>query len=144
LDSQEDSATDRIVIPLAEEEAHVDVRPVVRERVLVRKTIETRDAVVERELRDETVHIERVPIGREIETAPEVREENGVLIVPVVEEELVVSTRLILKEELRVHRQETRRTARVPVRLRRELAQVERTQADTTSDERDQAHGTDR
>lgn len=124
--SREDSATERVVLPLAEERAEIGVRPVTRERVLIRKTVETREEIVERALLEERLLVERVPIGREIETAPEMREEDGVLVVPVVEEELVVRTRLVLKEELRIGRRQVQRTVREPVRLRREVAEVER------------------
>ncbi len=60
------------------------------------------------ELEHEDVRVERVTIGQEVTVAPEVREENGVLIVPVLEEVLVVQKRLVLKEELHIHRQRTR------------------------------------
>ena len=46
------------------------------------------------------------------------------LIVPVLEEQLVVQTRLILKEELRITRHRRAETFREPVRLRAERAEV--------------------
>lgn len=126
MDSRQDSATERVVIPLSEEQAHLDVRPVERERVRVRKRIETIETVVERELCDEELEVARVPIDREVARAPSIREEGDLLIVPVVAEELVVRTRLVLKEELHIRRRRSRRTASEPVRLRREVAEVER------------------
>ena len=70
--------------------------------------------------------VERVPRGVPVEILPAVREEDGVLIVPVVEEQLVVTTRLILKEEIRIIRQRRTEFAREPVRLRSEQADIER------------------
>ncbi len=60
-------------------------------------------------LRSERVEVERVPLGRVVESAPPVREENGVTIIPVMEEVVVTETRLVLKEELHI-----RRDARAP------------------------------
>jgi stress response protein YsnF len=114
------------VIPVAEERAHVEIKERVSDRVAVRIQVETRDEVIERELRDETLEIERIPVGREISEPPSTREQDGVLIVPVVEEELVVRTRLVLKEELRIRRVGRTRPDRQTVRLRREVAHVER------------------
>ena len=54
------------------------------------------------------------------------REEDGVLIVPVVEEQLVVTTRLILKEEIRITRRSRTEAVREPVRLRSEQVDIER------------------
>jgi stress response protein YsnF len=43
-------------------------------------------------------------MGRIVETAPEIRTEGDVTILPVVEEVLVVEKRLVLKEELHIRR----------------------------------------
>ena len=70
--------------------------------------------------------IERVPVGRPVEAAPQVREEDGVLIVPVLEERLVVTTELILKEEIRITKKDRTEIVREPVRLRSERVEIER------------------
>jgi len=72
------------------------------------------------------VSVERVPVGRPVEAAPPVREEDGVLIVPVLEERLVVTTQLILKEEVRITKRSRTEQVREPVTLRSERAEVER------------------
>ena len=61
-------------------------------------------------------------LGVPVEVAPAAREEDGVLIIPVVEEQLVVTTRLILKEEIRITRRVRTEVVREPVRLRSERA----------------------
>jgi stress response protein YsnF len=71
------------------------------------------------------VSVERVPIGRAVTEPPPVREE-GVLIVPVLEERLIVTTELVLKEEIRITRKSRTETVREPVRLRTEQVQIER------------------
>ena len=54
------------------------------------------------------------------------REEDGVLIVPVLEERLVVTTELVLKEEIRITKRSRTELVREPVTLRSERAEVER------------------
>ena len=78
-------------IGLAEEQLEISKREVERGRVVVRTRVEERDEVAEIELQQQDVTIERVPRGVPIETAPAEREEDGVLIIPVVEEQLVVT-----------------------------------------------------
>jgi stress response protein YsnF len=74
-----------------------------------------------------------VPINREIDHAPEVRTENGVTIVPVVEEVLVVEKRLVLKEELHIRRQSRTETVEVPVEVRKHRVEIERLPANKAS-----------
>ncbi len=52
-------------------------------------------------LRFETVGVRRVPVGRMVESAPPVREDDGVMIVPVMG---ITEIRLTPKEELHVRR----------------------------------------
>ena len=114
------------LIELAEEQLEIAKREVERGRVVVRTRVEERDEVAEIELRQEDVTVERIPRGVPVETAPEMREEDGVLIVPVVEERLVVTTVLVLKEEIRITRRSRTELVREPVRLRAEQADIER------------------
>jgi uncharacterized protein (TIGR02271 family) len=82
--------------------------------------------VVDLPLEKEEVEVERVAVGRVVETAPEIRREGDTLIVPLVEEVLVVEKRLVLREEVRVttRRSQTRQPQRVM--LRSEEAEIER------------------
>jgi len=114
------------LIPLAEERLEVGKRAVERGRVVVRKRVETREELAEAVLHREELSVERVPFGVPVDAPPPVRQEGDVLIVPVVEEQLVVRTRLVLKEELRVTRHRRAETFREPVRLRAEVAEVAR------------------
>ena len=113
-------------IELVEEQLEIGKREVERGRVVVRTRVEERDEVAEIELQQEDVSVERVPRGVPVETLPVAREEDGVLIIPVVEERLVVTTRLILKEEIRITRQRRTELVREPVRLRSERADIQR------------------
>ena len=113
-------------IELAEEELRVGKREVERGRIVVRTRVEERDEIAEAALRQEDVTVERIPVGRPVEAAPQVREEDGVLIVPVLEERLVVTTELILKEEIWITKKDRTEIVRVPVRLRSERVEIER------------------
>ena len=113
-------------IELAEEELRIGKREVERGRVVVRTRVEERDEIAEAALRQEDVTVERIPVGRPVEAAPQVREEDGVLIVPVLEERLVVTTELVLKEEIRITKKSRTEIVREPVRLRSERVELER------------------
>ncbi len=113
-------------LELAEERLELGKREVERGRVVVHTRVEERDEVAEIELQQEDVSVERVSLDVPVEVLPPVREEDGVLIIPVVEEQLVVTTRLILKEEIRITRQRRTELVRKPVRLRSERADIQR------------------
>ena len=117
---------DRQVIPIVEETVRVDKREVVSGKVRVRTEVESVDQVVRETLTGETVEVTRVPIDRRVEHVPDIRTENDVTILPVVEERLVVEKQLFLKEELHIRRNVTTEAVEVPVTLRRERAIVER------------------
>ena len=113
-------------LELVEERLEVGKRAVERGRVVVRTRVETREEVAEVDLTREEIGVERVPVGRPVEAPPPVREEDGVLIVPVLEEQVVVTTRLVLKEEIRITKKSRTELVREPVTLRSERAEVER------------------
>jgi uncharacterized protein (TIGR02271 family) len=115
-------------IPLLEERVSVERRAVETGRVRVAVSTATEAALVRETLRGERVEVERVPVGREVAEAPAVREEEdgAVLVVPVVEEILVVERRLVLREEVRLRRVATAETVEQAIPLRRQTATVER------------------
>jgi uncharacterized protein (TIGR02271 family) len=76
-------------------------------------------------LHDEVV-VERVPINRVVEGPVSVRSEEDTLVIPLLEEVLVVEKRLLLKEEIRITKQRVETHAPQRVTLRREEAVVER------------------
>jgi len=118
-------------IPLIEERLTVGRRVVESGRVRVHLSTETEDALIRETLRGERMEVERVALGHEVTVAPAVREEEGgaVLVVPVLEEILVVERRLILKEELRIRRVATTETVEEIIALRRQVATLERLSA---------------
>jgi stress response protein YsnF len=113
-------------LPLAEEVVSLDRRETVTGRVRVTTAIDTDQHFLETDLREEHVEVSRVAIGRVVDTAPVVRTEGDVTIIPVLEEIAVVETRLLLREEVHLRRVARRHAETVPVTLRRQRAVVER------------------
>jgi len=76
------------------------------------------------------VDIKRVVIGRDIDAPPPVRREGETIIVPIVEEVLVVEKRLRLKEEFHITRTTATEQFEQTLTLQREEAVVERLDAE--------------
>ena len=121
-------ADETLVIPVAEERAELEVREIERGRVRIDIAVEEREAFAEAMLRQEDLEVERVPVGLAVSAAPPVREEGGILVVPILEERLVVRTELVVKEELRIRRRQRAEHVKIPVRLRSERAEVTRSE----------------
>lgn len=120
-------------IPLVEEVVQIDKRVVETGRVQVRTFVDDEQVHITDALKREIIDVERITIGREVDVAPSVREDGEFLIVPIVEERLVIEKRLFLVEELRLRRT----TVVVPVEadatLRVMRAEVERDGSTTTT-----------
>jgi stress response protein YsnF len=114
------------VIPVVEETATVGKRQVVTGRVRVQTVTDMVEELARATVQRDDVEVTRVPIDRIVESAPEIRTEGNVTIVPVLEEVLVVEKRLVLKEELHIRRRVETETVEVPVTLRKQRAIVER------------------
>jgi uncharacterized protein (TIGR02271 family) len=117
---------DDLKVEVLEEQLRVGKRTVDRGRVLIETKVATTDHVVEALLRQDEVMVQRVPVDRVVPEVPVIREEDGVLIVPVVEERLEVRTVLVLKEELRIAKTTSEQLVRRTVPLRAEQATVTR------------------
>lgn len=115
---------EQTVIPVVREEVRVDKRQVDRGGVRVDKRIEEREEVVQQPVFREEVEVERVAFGRPIDSVPETREEGDVLIIPVVEELLVVEKRLVLREEIRITKRRIEETEETRVMVRTEVVDV--------------------
>ena len=121
--------------------SEVTTLPVVAERLLVSKrwvetalvrvatTTREREHLVDEELSQERIEVERVSIGRPVDAAPPVREVGDTTILSVVEEVVVVERRLMLKEEIHIRRLRTTERHRETVTLREQEAVVTRTEA---------------
>jgi stress response protein YsnF len=114
------------ILPLVEETATIHKRAVVTGEVRVRTVTDTAEELAKATLQSDTVEVTRVAIDKVVDTAPEIRTEGDLTIVPVLEEVLVVTKQLVLKEELHIRRRVETEIVEVPVSLRKQRAIVER------------------
>lgn len=115
-------------IPVIRETLVLGKRVVETGRVrIVRRPVEEQHAVDVPWVRERVV-IERVPVGRIVDPdhPPEVHDEGDVLVIPVLEEEMVLEKRLVLREELRVSRIREETRVVEDVALRRDEVSIER------------------
>jgi uncharacterized protein (TIGR02271 family) len=114
------------VLPLLAEELEVSKRRVETGRVQIARVTHEREQLIDELLERETVEIHRTPIGRQVDAMPAIREEGDVIVIPIVEEVLVVERRLVLKEEVRITRVRTTERHQESVTLRHQEAVVTR------------------
>jgi stress response protein YsnF len=119
-----------MAVPLASEELRVSTRENVTGRVRVRTVLDVTEEMVRQELESDHLTVTRVPVDQLIEAAPPIRTEGDVTIIPIVEEILVVETRLVLKEEVHIRRTSTKEFVEQPVTLRKQRAVVEEIDGD--------------
>jgi stress response protein YsnF len=125
---------DEIVVPLRAEELVVSRRKVEGDVVRVATVTREREQQIDEELRHDRVEITRVPIGRRVDSAPPVREEGDVTIMPVLEEIVVVERQLILKEEIHIRHVRTTERHQETVVLREQDAVITRGKAEVPAD----------
>jgi uncharacterized protein (TIGR02271 family) len=125
---------ENVSVPVIEEELEVGKRRVEGDRVSVRTIPRERTEVVEQPLESMEVEVERIAIDREIDTAPEIRNDGDTMIIPIVEERLVVAKRLFLREEVHVRRRRVVTQFRQNVTLRSQEVVVERRDAASDRD----------
>jgi uncharacterized protein (TIGR02271 family) len=118
---------EQTVVPVVEEELDVRKRRVeTGSGARVVKTVEAHEEIVDQPVTREEVSVERVAVNRAVDGPVAVRYEGDTMIVPVLEEVLVVEKRLMLKEEIRITRRKTEFSEPQRVLLRSEQAAVER------------------
>jgi uncharacterized protein (TIGR02271 family) len=125
--TEADRAADKTgepVLPLLAEETAVSKQVVETGRVQVTRVTREREQLIDELLAHQTVEIERTPMARHVEAMPAIREEGDTVVIPIVEEVLVVERRLFLKEEVRVRRVRSTEIHQETVTLRHHEAVV--------------------
>jgi uncharacterized protein (TIGR02271 family) len=118
-------------IPVVREEVRVGKREVERGRVRVRKVHGERQEQVDLPLVRQEVEIQRVPVNRPVAGPVAAREEeDGTVVLSVVEEVLEVHKSWVLREEIRLRRKTVRTRRPVTVTLRTEDVVVEHEEPD--------------
>ena len=117
-------------LALAEETLAVSKRQVTTGVVRVSTHTAIIEEIAEASLEHRTVEVTRVPVGRVVDVAPDIRTKGDLTIVPVLEERFVIVKQLYLTEEVHIRRRLEAETQQIPVQLRRQTATVERVDAD--------------
>lgn len=120
------AAGNAIVVPVIEERLNIARRVVETGRVRIQKTVESTDQALDEPLISQTYDVERVPIDKEVPELLPARYEGETLVLPVLEEVLVVQKKLILKEEIRVTPKRREERTQQTHTVRREKVRVER------------------
>ncbi len=120
------SAGSAVNIPIAREELDVSKKTVKTGTVRVRKIVREHEELVDLPLLREEVEVKRVSINRVIDGPVAARYEGELLILPVLEEVLVVQKQWVLKEELHISKRTVETHSPQSVTLRSEEAIVDK------------------
>jgi uncharacterized protein (TIGR02271 family) len=129
-DTGQDSSRTETIVPVVAEDLQVGARSVPKGGIRVHKKLEEHVETVDMPLMVEHLDVKRVVIGKDIPSAPAVRREGETLIIPIVEEVLVVEKRLRLKEEIHVTRRRVTERHEERVTVNRERAEIEHVDAE--------------
>jgi uncharacterized protein (TIGR02271 family) len=114
-------------LPVLEEQLHLGVRREETGKVRAYKKVHEEDLIVSGPVTNDELHVERIPLNQYIDGAPPaVRYEGETMIIPVVKEEVVVQTRLVLVEEVHITRKRVESTVEQPITVRKEEVIVEK------------------
>jgi stress response protein YsnF len=114
------------VIPLAAERLTIGRRRIDTARVIITTKTDHVPVVIDEVIQRDDVRIERVPVDRFIDKPAAPRYEGDVLVIPVMEEVIVVTRRLRLIEEVRIDPKVVTGRHRETVPVRRQRIEVER------------------
>ena len=126
----QENQTEAQVIPLVAETLTVGKRQVETGRVRFQTTVTEHTETVDEPLMRTEVQTRRVEINEFVDAPPAVRYEGGTMIIPILEEVLVVEKRLRLKEEVYIMQVQTEHHEPQTVTLRQEVLSEERIAAD--------------
>lgn len=115
------------VIPVIQEQVLVGKRVVETATIAVKKTVTEGPEPVHVVVAHDETSVERVPVNRIVEKAPEIRYEGDTMIIPVMKEVAVVEKKLMLVEELRVTRRAVQTQETEYITVRKEHLDISRT-----------------
>lgn len=114
-------------IPVMEENLRLGVERIETGRIRATKKVHEEDLIVSGPALSDEFKIERIPLNQYIDKSPpSVRYEGDTMVIPVIEEEVVVQTRLKLVEEVRITRRQVERMVEKPITIRKEEVVIHR------------------
>ncbi len=123
------TTTVHATVPVIEEQVLVGKRTVETGTVQITKTITEGPEPVHVVVSHDETSVERVPVDKIVEVAPEVRQEGDTLIIPVLKEVAVVVKKILVVEELRITKRAVQTQVTEQVSIRREHIDITRTPA---------------
>ncbi len=121
------SREESFVVPVIEENLEVRKREVERGRVRLTKTVNERIETVDEPLAQDEVSVQRISVNRIVDgPLPEARYEGDTMIIPLLEEIMVMEKRVLLKEELHITKRQFETRNPQSVILRSEEVNIER------------------
>jgi uncharacterized protein (TIGR02271 family) len=114
-----------IRLPLIEERVQVDIRQADLGEIDVHKTVESIEETWFEPVDHEEVEIDRIKVTRYIDAPEQPHQEGEWLIVPVIEEMIVVQKQLVVVEEIRIRKHRVTEQQEIRETVRRERASVE-------------------
>jgi len=122
-------SVDKTVVQLRAEELVPTKEWVESGALLVRKGVEVYPQTIPVEVLHEEVSVERVPMNRVLAEGEVAApwQDGDVMVIPVVQEELVVVKRLVVREEIRVSKVRVPTTQNISENVRRETISLETT-----------------
>lgn len=125
-DAARQAAGEKMVIPVIAEEISVGKQVVETGKVRISKRISEHEELVDVPLFREEVQVARVPVNLFVEQLPPVRKEGDTMIIPVVEEQIVIQKKLLLVEELHVRKAVIEHHQPQTVNVRKEEVEIKR------------------
>ena len=113
-------------IPLFEETVSVSKHVVPTSKVQISRVTHSQEQLIDELLHHEQIEIERTAVNKPIDTMPSIRQEEDIIVIPVVEEVVRVERSLLLKEEVRIRRIRTTERFQESVTLRKQEAVINR------------------
>ncbi len=126
LENESREDRDEIVVPVLAEQLNVDTVAIPVGGVRIIKRVVEEQLPIDEELRSQTAEVERVSVGRYVDGPLPVRQSEDALVVPVVEEHILIERRWFLKEEIHIKRIEQTTRYQDTVTVRHEEATIER------------------
>lgn len=115
-----------VSMPLAEEQATISKQRKVHSRISLTRSTQQVEKLLETELTHEHVEIEHVPMNYQVadDYSSEIRQEGDVFIIPVIEEQVEIITKRVLKEEIHIHKHTSKEEFQQKVTLRNQEVKI--------------------
>jgi len=115
----------QIRVPIVEERLIPQKRMVDLGELRVHKYVEETEEVVRQPITRDDLIVERVPVNQPLEAPVAPREDGDWLVIPIMEEVLVVQKRLMLVEEVRIRKRQVTEEQQVRETVRHERVELE-------------------